>query len=182
MPFGEFIPYHLQTWMNFLGLPSPNLRSYPSSNPGIYVNHQRIASLICYELAYPELLREQLPQAKWIVSISDGGWFGHSFAIYQQLQMAQVLAISAARFHIVANNGGLSAIIDDQGNIQASLPAFEAGLLTSKLYAASGSTPWVRWGDFPCLGLCFSIVAIALLRLCKSCFNVKNLFSRIFNT
>ena len=174
VPFGEFIPDPFQHWMDFLGIPAPNLQSHPAPQDWITVNHHKMASLICYELAYPELIRQQLPQAQWIVSISDGGWFGHSFAIYQMLQMAQVLAISTARFHVVANNGGLSSVIDAHGQILSSLPAFQAGILQANIHPGIGATPWVRWGDWPSLSLCLLLIGVALLRFLNSCFNVKN--------
>ena len=127
----------------------------------IHSNHYPIASLICYELAYPQLLRQQMPQAQWIVSISDDGWFGHSLAMYQQLQMAQVLSMLTGRFQVVANKEGLSSIIDEHGQLLHTLPAFTAGVLEATLYPATGATPWVRWGDGWLLLLCLCLVILA---------------------
>lgn len=62
-----------------------------------------------------------MPKAQWIVSISDNGWFGHSLASYQQLQMAQLLSLLTGRYQVVVNNDGLSSIIDTHGNIVESL-------------------------------------------------------------
>ena len=122
-----------------------------------------IASLICYELAYPDLLRAQLPEANFIVSMSDDGWFGHSLAIYQQLQIAQVLSSLSSRFQVVANNDGLSSIIDSQGNLVNTLKPFEAGILEGNIYTISGATPWAVWGDLPTLSIIAAVLITSLI-------------------
>lgn len=164
VPFGEFIPQSLDGLMNLLSLPVTNLKPGKKLQPLILVNEHPIAALICYELAYPQLIRKQLPEAEWIVSVSDDGWFGHSLAMYQQLQIAQVLSLQTGRYQVVANNDGLSSLIDSQGNITASLPAFSAGILEATLYPSTGLTPWVYWGDMPAILLSFLIVLLAIFR------------------
>lgn len=164
VPFGEFIPAPFLAVMQALKLPTTSMQSGPTHQPLLRVHHHPMASLICYELAYPALLRQQLPEAEWIVSVSDDGWFGHSLAIYQQLQLAQALSLETARFQIMANNDGLSSIINAQGEVIASLPAFRAGVLSATIRPAHGATPWVRLGDAPMLGLCFVLVLAACWR------------------
>lgn len=165
VPFGEFIPQSIQFVTNWLGIPDANMKPGKINQPLVTVHNHPIASLICYELAYGDLLRKQLPAAEWIVSISDDGWFGHSLAMYQQLQMAQVLSMEAARYQVVSNNDGLSSVIDTQGEIINSLPAFSAGILKSTVFAATGTTPWVIWGDLPVL--LFSLLIIIIFSIYK---------------
>ena len=165
VPFGEYIPQPFSHLMNWLKIPIANLKPGDNKQSLIRVHNNPIAALICYELAYPQLLRKQLPQAEWIVSISDVGWFGHSFAIYQQLQMAQVLSKMTGRFQVVSNNDGLSSIINADGAIISSLPAFSAGVLEAELYSESGSTPWIYFGDTPILLFCLLIVLLSLSSL-----------------
>lgn len=164
VPFGEFIPKSFKKITDWLSIPMTNLTAGPRIQPLVLVNGHPIATLICYELAYPMLIREQLPNAEWIVSISDDGWFGHSFAIYQQLQMAQALSIQTGRYQVVANNDGLSAIIDIDGNIIDSLPAYKSGILQSRVYAYFGATPWVKWGDAPVLLMSLIIFLVGIFQ------------------
>lgn len=164
VPFGEFIPKPFQQIINWLSIPIANITEGRHDQPLVEVNHHPIATLICYELAYPNLLREQLPAAEWIVSISDDGWFGHSFAMYQQQQMAQALSIQTGRYQIVANNDGLSSVINSQGRIIKSLPAYKAGILKSKILPSIGITPWVAWGDQPVLFSCLLIMLSGMLQ------------------
>lgn len=167
VPFGEFIPKPFQTISDWLAIPVANLKAGSTHQSLITAHNTKIATLICYELAYPSLLRQQLPEAQWIVSISDDGWFGHSLAIHQQLQMAQVLSLQTGRFQVVANNDGLSSVINSNGQIIASLPAFSSGILKSSIQAATGATPWVLWGDWPILiiALLYLVIMIGLTRV-----------------
>ena len=161
VPFGEFIPQPFQKIIYWLGVPSANLKPGKNNQALIEINHHPIATLICYELAYPQLLRKQLPEAEWIVSISDDGWFGKSLAMYQQVQMAQALSIQSGRFQVVSNNDGLSSIIDAQGTLISSLPALSSGILEADIYPATGSTPWIYFGDLPILFASLLIVLLA---------------------
>ena len=160
VPFGEYIPKPFQTLSNWLAIPNANLKPGNKQQKLVKVHQHSIATLICYELAYGDLLRQQLPQAEWIVSISDSGWFGHSLARYQQLQMAQVRSLETARYQVVANNDGLSSIINNRGEIESILPAFNSGLLKGELIPTTGLTPWVYWGNSPALLFCALITLV----------------------
>ncbi len=126
----------------------------------------------------PKLTQETITSAEWIVSISDDGWFGRSLAMYQQLQMSQVYRCKWGRFQVVSNNDGLSSIIDFDGNIIASLPAFSAGILEETVYPVTGTTPWVYYGDLPVLLFCL----LAVLWIPLSAFTQKkmaNIFEKL---
>jgi len=171
VPFGEFVPQAFSKINQWLDLPTPNMATGQTPQNLITINKHPIAALICYELAYPELLRAQLPKAEWIVSISDDGWFGRSFAIYQHLQMAQVLSKQTGRFQIVSNNSGLSSFINTEGAITNKLPAFNTSILEGVIHPATGATPWVHTGDYPVILLSSLICLIAFgfrLRLAAS--------------
>lgn len=156
VPFGEYIPLPFKGITQRLGIVDPEINSGSKNQPLVKVHQHAIASLICYEIAYEELLRKQLPEAEWIVSLSDDGWFGHSFAMHQHLQIAQVRSLQSGRYQVVSNNDGQSSVLNTHGEIVAALPAFVAGVLTSSLKPATGLTPWARFGDLPILiGLCF---------------------------
>lgn len=166
VPFGEYIPRPFKKISKLLDIPIVDMEAGLERQSPVTINGIPIATLICYELAYPSLLRPQLPNAHWIVSISDYGWFGHSLAAYQQIQMAQALSVLTGRYQIVVNNDGLSSIINNDGEIKEQLPAFTAGVLVGDLYSGYASTPWVTYGDQPLLlTLLALIVTILLLRI-----------------
>ena len=166
VPFGEYIPKPFVAINRWFGLPEPNLLAGKKNQDLIRINEQPIASLICYEIAYPNLVRMQMPLAQWIVSISDNGWFGRSLASYQQLQMAQLLSLLTGRFQVVVNNDGLSSVVNDNGDIVDGLPPFTSGILQSEIFSAEGATPWVICYDYPVVIFCsLFIIFILILRL-----------------
>ena len=166
VPFGEYIPQPFVAIHQWLNLPIPNILAGKKKQALIRIANHPIASLICYEIAYPNLLRLQMPLAEWVVSISDNGWFGHSLASYQQLQMAQTLALLTGRYHVLANNDGLSSIINNHGEVLNSLPAFSSGILEGEVFSATGTTPWILWGNYPIIIFCsLSLAFILFLRL-----------------
>lgn len=163
VPFGEYIPRPFLAINRWLGLPEPNIIAGERVQPLIKVFDQPIAMLICYEIAFPNLLREQLSASKWIVSISDNGWFGHSLASYQQLQMAQMLSLQTGKYQVLVNNDGLSSIISSTGRIEKGLSPFSSGILQGEVFESDGLTPWVLWGDYPILVLCALCLMVFLI-------------------
>ncbi len=172
VPFGEYIPSLFQKAGQWLQLPDSELTPGSSQQPLIQIKNHPVATFICYEIAYPQLLRHLLPQAHFILSVSENGWFGHSLASYQQLQLAQMLSLQAGRYQAISNNDGLSSIINDRGEIIESLPAFKDGVLRGSVYPVHGMTPWVYWGDNPVLIFMMIIVIYALGSKFK--FRLKN--------
>lgn len=166
VPFGEYIPKPFVAINKWLNLPQPNIKPGAKQQRLIKIEKHSVASLICYEIAYPHILNLQMPLAEWIISISDNGWFGHSLASYQQLQMAQVLSLLTGRYQVVANNDGLSSVINPQGELVESLPAFSSGILQGDIYSASGRTPWIIWSNYPFFIFCAIIFLLTFfLRL-----------------
>lgn len=163
VPFGEYIPSPFVRINRWFQLPEPSLLPGNPKQALIQIAHHSIASLICYEIAYPKILRQQLPLAEWIVTISDNGWFGRSLASYQQLQMAQMLSLLTGRYQIVVNNDGLSSIINDSGEIVDSLPPFSSGILQSEVFPAQGITPWILWYEYPALLLSALVILFAII-------------------
>lgn len=166
VPFGEYIPHPFAKVFGWFHLPEANILPGKKKQALIKIFNHPIASLICYEIAYPHLLRQQLPKSQWIVSISDNGWFGQSLASYQQLQMSQMLSLLTGRYQVVVNNDGLSSIINTKGDIVEGLAPFSAGLLQGELFEAQGATPWVLWNDNPVFIFCsMCLFFILYLRL-----------------
>ncbi|OGV26583.1 MAG: apolipoprotein N-acyltransferase [Legionellales bacterium RIFCSPHIGHO2_12_FULL_37_14] len=168
VPFGEYIPKLFLNLSKKIALVDPDISQGPRNQRLIKVHGYPIAALICYELAYAELLRAQLPKAQLIISLSDDGWFGRSLAIYQQLQIAQVRSKQVGRYQVVSNNDGLTSVLNTKGEIVASLPAFVPDILHANIHAATGFTPWTKIGDNPIIMLlCILLLYTTLARSIK---------------
>ena len=147
VPFGEYLP--LKDWLSGLlaywQLPNSSLSSGPKAPTDLVVNNVHLAPFICYEIIFPGLVRESLPRANVLVTISDDSWFGDSIALTQHLQMAQMRSIEMARPQLFVSNSGITAIIDHQGNITSRLPTDTPVVLEGMITPHSGVTPFILY-------------------------------------
>lgn len=164
VPFGEYVPQVFLKLLQFLDVPIVNTISGPKTQAPIHVFKEQIASLICYELAYPELLRPQVAQSGIIITMSDDAWFGHSLALFQHLQMARTIAKMTHRSLIFANNNGLSSLINQQGIILTKAPLWHRQNINGNMGLFKDITPWVKLGDKPILGLCLALFILSCLK------------------
>ena len=124
-----------------------------------------IAAFICYEIAYPtQVLEAAAAGAQLLVVVTDDSWFGDSFASKQHLQIAQMRALETGKYLLFSTNTGISAIIQPDGRLQATLPAFEQGVLTGKIYAMLGNTPLTVISNHVILILCLVLMLLYFQR------------------
>ncbi|WP_218813658.1 apolipoprotein N-acyltransferase [Rickettsiella endosymbiont of Dermanyssus gallinae] len=162
--FGEYLPWWIacaQGLLNLLDIPMSSFSPGPPNQSAFKVAGVDLGTFICYEIAYPSLVREALPKAQLLLTINDDAWFGHSFALAQHLQIGQFQALATGRYLLFLSNTGMTAIVTPQGNIQAQLPPFKVSTLTGSVYALSGTTPWVKLGDCPSI-----MFLVGLIILC----------------
>jgi apolipoprotein N-acyltransferase len=124
---------------------------------------QLIAPSICYEIIFPEEIIQLLPEANLLVNVSNDAWFGDSLAPHQHLQMTRMRALETGRWILRATNTGITALIDDGGNIQSQAPRFKTAVLTGEVQSRSGATPYVRFGNWPVLILIGGILLLVVL-------------------
>jgi apolipoprotein N-acyltransferase len=98
---------------------------------------------------FGEELIQALPQAAYLINISNDAWFGDSLAPHQHEEMARMRARETERYLLRATNTGISAIIDAGGRIVARSPQFEVATVSHEVQPRSGATPYVRWGNWP---------------------------------
>ena len=162
VPFGEFVPPAFGWVMRWLSIPMSDFsRGAPNQRP-LAVAGQRIAVNICYEDAFGDEIARRLPEATLLVNASNVAWFGDSLAPSQHLQIARMRSVETGRMHLAATNTGITAAIDRDGTVLASLPAFEEGRLEIQGRGYAGATPYVRLGDWPILLLSLLVLASAV--------------------
>ena len=113
---------------------------------------------ICYEGTFGREVMQALPAANVLVNISNDAWFGDSLAPHQHLQMARFRALEAGRYMLRSTNTGITAIIDEKGNIIKRSAQFRPASLSARISLFQGSTPYVRLGDLPVI-----LIMLALL-------------------
>jgi len=164
VPFGEFIPFKLVfgwIYRDWLNMPLSDLSRGGAHQQPMQVAGERVAVNICYEDVFGEEIIRQLPAATLLVNVSNDAWYGDSYAAEQHMQFSQARALETGRMMLRATNTGATAIIDHKGHIVAHAPHFVQTTLDGTVQGYNGSTPYVRWGNWPFV--LFSLIAIILL-------------------
>ncbi len=129
VPFGEFLPF--QHLLKKFGLKkiTEGHGSYQrgQENNNIIIDKLNSLPLICYEIIFPDLIKKSNVNTNLIINISEDGWFGKSIGPDQHFAKSIFRAIENNTFLIRSANQGVSAIIDNKGNIIKRLNRNEAG-------------------------------------------------------
>jgi apolipoprotein N-acyltransferase len=152
VPFGEFIPLKFALgWIyrDWLNMPLSDLSRGGTQQKPMQLGTQKIAVNICYEDVFGEEIIRQLPAATMLVNISNDAWYGQSFAADQHMQFSQARAIETGRMALRATNTGATALIDQHGIVLAHAPHDEKNILLANAQGYQGTTPYVRWGNWP---------------------------------
>ncbi len=129
VPFGEFLP--LENFLNKFGLKKITeghgsfLRG--NKNKNFLINDLNILPLICYEVIFTEFVQNSDSATNLIINISEDGWFGDSIGPDQHFSKSIMRAVESNTFFLRSANKGISAIIDNKGNIIKQLNRNEAG-------------------------------------------------------
>ena len=172
VPFGEYVPLQdlLRGLIAFFDLPMSDFARGPADQPLLEAKGLKIAPYICYEVVYPEFAASLAADSDLLLTVSNDTWFGRSIGPLQHLQMAQMRALEAGRWMIRATNNGVTALIDPQGQITRQVPQFQRAVLQGEVSAMQGLTPYLRYGSWPLISLCLTLLLWARLtsRLSKA--------------
>lgn len=162
VPFGEFLPF--KSWLgplvDLFEVPMSDFSPGDDRRPLLNVGAHQAGVSICYEDAFPAEVIQALPEAAYLINVSNDAWFGDSLAPPQHLEIARMRALETGRDLLRATNTGISAIIDHRGRLIDTLPSFVRGAVTAEIRPRQGATPFSRFGNAPTVWL-----ALALLLL-----------------
>ena len=119
---------------------------------------------ICYEIAFAQSLRRNAVDSGVLLTLSNDTWFGGSIGPHQHMQIAQMRALENGRWLLRATNNGITAIVNDRGQIQSQLPQFEAAVLRGEFQLMTGRTPYSYLGDLQVLVALLSLLAESVIR------------------
>jgi apolipoprotein N-acyltransferase len=170
VPFGEFIPLRpLLGWIvGVLAIPLQDFSRGGFDQTPLEVAGQRVAVNICYEDVFGEEIIRQLPAATMLVNASNVAWFGRSIAPDQHLQISQMRAMESGRYMLRATNTGMTAVINERGQVVASAKEFTRATVTYAVPGFQGATPFVRWGNAMALSIAAAMLLVAALLRLKS--------------
>ena len=129
VPFGEFLPF--EKFLKRFGLKKITeghasfLKGENQEN--LIKGNLNILPLICYEIIFTELIQQSNINTNLIVNISEDGWFGKSIGPHQHFAKAIFRAIEQDTFLIRSANKGITAIINNKGEIVKEMKINEVG-------------------------------------------------------
>ena len=166
VPFGEYTPWY-DTFVKLsdsLDIPLSNLSHGPDTQQDIFFNNTKLLPLICFESTFSNLVNSNIKN-EIIINISNDGWFGNSLAPYQHLQITQVRALEFNRYILRAANTGLSAVINNHGEIIKYIPFNKQGAISGIVPINLDTSFYSRYGDICVLMLLFlTLLSKGLIR------------------
>ncbi|UNU73946.1 apolipoprotein N-acyltransferase [Moraxella nasovis] len=166
VPFGEYIPFQglLNVLPDLAGMQNMAGFSRGLSNQApLKVKGHDMGVAICYEVAYPETTRQNARHAGFLLTVSNDAWFGMSAGPWQHLQMVQMRSLETARPFVRATNTGVTAFINEKGQIVSTAPQFKRVVLRGDVATFTGQTPFVIFGHYPILGLSLLLILLSFV-------------------
>ncbi|MBY0348037.1 MAG: apolipoprotein N-acyltransferase [Hydrotalea flava] len=133
-------------------------------------NPYKMAPIICYESIYGAYVAEYVKKgANLLTIITNDGWWGNTPGHLQHLAYARLRAIETRKFVARSANTGISAVIDPSGKILTRTDYNKAAVIKFNIPipAASGSTLYVKWGDWLYKLAAFAALLVILYQLFK---------------
>ena len=124
VPFGEYIPFRkiMPQWLHPL---TNTIAEFGRGNKYATIKldkYPEFAPLICYEIIFSDEVIRKENKPKWMVLLTNDGWYGISSGPYQHLAAAQMRAVEEGISIVRSANSGISAIINPYGEITAQIP------------------------------------------------------------
>ena len=161
VPFGDYVPFEwLRGLIAFFNLPMSSFAIGADGQSLLTAAGQKVGVSICYEDTFSNEVLETLPEASVLVNATNNAWYGDSFAPHQHLQISQNRALEMGRPIIRATTNGVSAFIDNRGQLEATTRQFEQATLTGKVQPRQGSTFYVQWQRWPIFGLALFMLVV----------------------
>lgn len=149
VPFGENLPFYeyLPEFIRNLDLGQGNYRKGKSFRP-INFNNHKIGVMICYESIFPEISRNLVKNnANLLFVITNDGWFGPSFGPIEHYLFSRLRSIETGKYIVRSAKTGISAVIDDKGNVLKEIELFKRGYFIERVPLNNFKTPYTYIGE-----------------------------------
>jgi apolipoprotein N-acyltransferase len=141
VPYGEYVPFRRYlSWIRALEQVPRDMT--PGKRPGIFdIPGGRFAGVICFENAFPDLVRRFLDRnAGFLVVSTNNATFLRSAASAQHVVMSELRAVENGRWVVHAAISGISAIVDHRGRVVGETALFKPALLRADIPQGNART------------------------------------------
>jgi apolipoprotein N-acyltransferase len=148
VPFGEYVP----PWAEMVttdALVREVGRFTPGDAVTLLPSAVPLGVSICYEVVFASHSAAAVRNgAEILVTLTNDGWYGHSWAPDQHFAQVRLRAAENRRWFARAALTGISGFVDPYGRVSESLEVGEQGFLVADLAPIPTLTPRARWGDW----------------------------------
>jgi len=165
LPFGEYLPLRgfFLFFRDWVTIPMADFTPGDRDQPLLRAGGQPVGVSICFEAVFGSEIRRALPEATWLINVSNDAWFKDSTAPHQHLQIARMRALEVGRYMTRATNTGVSVILDERGRIVVQGKQFQPDVIRGQVQPLRGLTPYACWGDAPSVVLMIVLLVIGRL-------------------
>lgn len=119
-------------------------------NRSVFTNqHFKVAPIICYESVYGNYVNDYVKLgAQFLAVITNDGWWQNSEGHKQHLMLSKLRAIENRRDLVRSANTGVSAIINQKGDIVQHLAYGQKGIIKATINLNDTKTFYNRYGDY----------------------------------
>jgi apolipoprotein N-acyltransferase len=165
VPYGEYLP--MRPILSRIGLsrlapgdvdfdrgPGPRTANLPVVG--------KVGFQLCYEIIFSGAVVDRENRPNFIFNPSNDAWFGR-WGPPQHLAQARLRALEEGLPVLRSTPTGISAVIDSDGRLLASLKWRTPGIIDARLPAAKAPTPFARFGNILPLLLSLLLAALAMV-------------------
>ena len=169
VPYGEYLP--MRALLEPLGLSrlvAGSIDFLPGPGPQTFdfKEYGRAGMQICYEIVFSGEVAERGNRPDYIFNPSNDGWFG-SWGPPQHLAQARMRAIEEGLPVLRATTTGISAVIDADGVVRASIGRAEADRIDTLVPPPAAPTPFALWGHWLTLLWASALLGASLVAMRK---------------
>jgi apolipoprotein N-acyltransferase len=151
VPFGEYVPLRPLAEQLSIRVADIQRDMVPGAPaPPLAVDDLALANALCFDVAYDDVLREQVAQGAEVAVVqTSNAMFLGTAQQEQQWMVTRARAIELGRAVVVSSMNGISGVIAPDGTVITRLPTARAGSIVVSVPVETGTTPAVRAGSWP---------------------------------
>lgn len=150
LPYPKYLPFLSKLSVNLGGISGSCLAQKEREVFLASDGDVRIGSAICYESVYGDFYREYVLKGANVMSIiTNDGWWGNTPGYMQHFRYASLRAIETRRSIARSANTGISAFINQRGDVIEHTDWWVPATLRGRLVLNEKITTFVKYGDFP---------------------------------
>lgn len=151
VPFGEYVPLRPLAERISTRVADIGRDMVPGTAPApLRVDDLALAMALCFDVAYDDVLREQVAQgAQLVVVQTSNAMFLGTAQQEQQWMLTRARAIELGRSVVVSSMNGISGAIAPDGSVTTRLPTARSGATVVSVPVETGTTLAVRLAAWP---------------------------------